>query len=86
MCSVRCSIIPKLMEEAHAYFGPGSGPQGAKKPTVSTHRGGVYLCPLLLLHYYGMLIQRGVRDLSFLLLLQEGRTLFAPHQGGVGVL
>jgi len=31
------------MEEAHAYFGPGSGPQGAKKPTVSTHRGGAHL-------------------------------------------
>lgn len=33
------------MEEAHAYFGPGSGPQGAKKPTVSTHRGGVWFHP-----------------------------------------
>lgn len=47
MCSVRYSIIPKLMEEAHAYFGPGSGPQGAKKPTVSTHRGGVHFYPQL---------------------------------------
>ena len=46
MCSVQCSIIPKLMEEAHVYFGPGSGPQGAKKPTVSTHRGGARLYPL----------------------------------------
>ncbi|KAF9646026.1 hypothetical protein BDM02DRAFT_3119350 [Thelephora ganbajun] len=30
------------MEEAHAYFGPGSTPQGAKKPTVSIHRGETY--------------------------------------------
>ena len=37
------------MEEAHAYFGPGSGPQGAKKPTVSTHRGGVHFHPSLAL-------------------------------------
>lgn len=48
-CSVRFRIIPKLMEEAHAYFGPGSGPQGAKKPSVSTHRGGAHFYPLPLL-------------------------------------
>ena len=42
MYSVRYSIVPKLIEEAHAHFGSGSGPQSAKKPTVSMHRGGVY--------------------------------------------
>ena len=31
------------------HLGPGSGPQGAKKPTVSTHRGGVHLHPGLTL-------------------------------------
>ena len=81
--SVRCSIIPKLIEEAHAYLGPGSGPQGAKKPTVSVHRGGAYSRPLLnrrtVTHY-------GIRDLSFLLFLQEDRTVFASHQGIIGVL
>ncbi|KAF9782835.1 hypothetical protein BJ322DRAFT_1110714 [Thelephora terrestris] len=42
LSDLRPLIISKLTEEAHAYFGPGSGPQGAKKPTVSTHRGETY--------------------------------------------
>ena len=44
------------------------------------------VCTFIRASHYGIFTHYGIRDLSFLLFLQKDRTVFASHQGIVGVL